>query len=502
MTASQQERQKPTHLKMMAAIALGLVQLVLVLRGSTNLKHQFAVVDGSLGVAVESTTNHSILMATSIILDADNINSTIIGAKETKTLLNVSTAISTSSNNVTSHRANSSSYFQTFDQYIKEHYNGTEDYYTVGKWLAMRDKCTSKGKKFVRGPKKLIQDGMKILQAKHYNATTSNIIVHERAAICAIHKMEDLYLHEWINYHLALGFDDIYLFDDNDYDTQGGESILPSNHPHIHVIPVKHLPERVHKQSAVYDSCIQIIKGREAQDSYRTTWAIFLDIDEFIALQRHESIQDFVQDYCPLPMCASLGLNWHWFGTSNQTYYSNQPVTQRFVHRDPTRHVSIKSIFRVHEYFCATNAHFAHLKSDPKAKPPLPPYAYTTEGRLNLQGPTILSSQDFDEVAGIYHYTKSLEEWYTRRCLTGDVRKHDLRCTGVYPGPGQIQDTRAADTFQSKVLDRQSPYADRFVSLPDVATTPSLQWTHHNESEFGIQTIVPASKVTAYQNSQ
>lgn len=37
-----------------------------------------------------------------------------------------------------------------------------------------------------------------------------------KTAICAIIKDEHLYLKEWIDYHLSIGFDSIYLFEDKD----------------------------------------------------------------------------------------------------------------------------------------------------------------------------------------------------------------------------------------------------------------------------------------------
>ena len=39
------------------------------------------------------------------------------------------------------------------------------------------------------------------------------------ACICAIAKNEDLYLDEWIQYHLALGFKHIFLYDNHDEPT-------------------------------------------------------------------------------------------------------------------------------------------------------------------------------------------------------------------------------------------------------------------------------------------
>ena len=36
-----------------------------------------------------------------------------------------------------------------------------------------------------------------------------------KTAICAIAKHENVYINDWVNYHLNLGFDHIYIYDDN-----------------------------------------------------------------------------------------------------------------------------------------------------------------------------------------------------------------------------------------------------------------------------------------------
>jgi hypothetical protein len=41
------------------------------------------------------------------------------------------------------------------------------------------------------------------------------------AAICCIVTEEEAYLHEWIDYHLGIGFDHVYIYDNSqDFDLQ------------------------------------------------------------------------------------------------------------------------------------------------------------------------------------------------------------------------------------------------------------------------------------------
>ena len=244
-------------------------------------------------------------------------------------------------------REASNIHFQSFEEYLQEN-KLTKDTYKANSWLTQRGRCEAHN---FQGPEQLIEDGLQIvLQKGRPIAPTMNVGEHERAALCTGQKNEDWYLHEWINYHLALGFDDIYIFDDNDDNTDPDSKLrqlLSADHPHVHIFPVQHLAEKAKKQSAIVDTCIKIIKRRDAATNDKTVWASHLDTDEFVSLKKHQYLQAFLLDNCPLPHCASIGLNWNWFGTGNATYYANQPVTQRFMYRDPSQHTAIKSIFRI-----------------------------------------------------------------------------------------------------------------------------------------------------------
>ena len=314
----------------------------------------------------------------------------------------------------------------------------------------------------------------------------------DRTAICVMQKNEDWFLEEWINYHFALGFDDIYLFND------GEPKMNLTSTEYLHVFPVANLPTRVHKQIAVYNSCVEIIQRR--QPSYNTSWVSFMDIDEFLVLKRHDSVTEFLIEYCPPGLCGSLSINWLWFGTSNETYYAAKPVTQRFICRERNPHKISKSIFRLDAFYCASNQHFVHLKSNPAKDPKGPPFPYDTQGTIHFRGPGTPTAND--SVAVFHHYTKSLEEWYVRRCVRGDVhRSHNLKCTGRYPEPGESRDTSAGDFYQAKVLDPMSSN-DTTKTQKFVSVTWIPPWTHYPESKFEIKEFVTPSKVFDQLNSK
>ena len=105
------------------------------------------------------------------------------------------------------------------------------------------------------------------------------------AAICAIQKGAKRYLDEWTDYHLALGFDRIYLYDNSD-DFELKE--WAQNKDSIHV---KHYPG-LQKQMIAYTECGQWIQYHKMH-----SWIAFMDTDEFVVIRdtnKFPYIMDFL----------------------------------------------------------------------------------------------------------------------------------------------------------------------------------------------------------------
>eukprot|EP00934_Nitzschia_sp_Nitz4_P004230 Nitzschia sp. Nitz4//scaffold91_size79674//26935//28056//NITZ4_005362-RA/size79674-processed-gene-0.105-mRNA-1//-1//CDS//3329560085//4220//frame0 len=364
-----------------------------------------------------------------------------------------------------------------------------------------RSKCGTSNSVYAPS-KQLIQQSIQQINhgpASHRKGT------QDAAAICVLQKDEDLYLLEWINYHLALGFDDIYIFDD-------GRNLRLNSTDRVHVVSVTDFPKGTHKQIAIYNSCVEVIRQR--QPHYNTSIVALLDVDEFLVLRQHNSVHDFMNDKCPRDRCGSLVVNWLWYGTGgNQTSYADEPVVSRFRLRDPVPHTTVKSLFRLEHFYCVTNQHFVHLTSNPmtmikQQHAPQPPFSYDTHGNITFQA-AFTPDHPYMDVASVHHYTKSMEEWYERRCVRGDVVKFDLRCTGAYPDSGSVYDTSAHALYEQNVPEvvrqwsnrqmvRQAAAAAAAVDPSSNCPAPfvcSLQvnrpWVSHDPSKFNVREIVP-----------
>lgn len=191
--------------------------------------------------------------------------------------------------------------------------------------------------------------------------------------ICAIALDEDLYIDEWIRYHLALGFSHIYIYDN-------GNTLKNRQSDKVTIIP---FPGETKQLEAYTIFAFQ----------YRTKhkWCAFIDIDEFIVVK---NIHQFLTMYHD---CAAIALNWKMFGTSNHTQYSEEPVTKRFRYYSNNDH--FKSIIQLKYIISFSNPHLAKLQG----------LTYDTNRRVVVDS----SNPNGDtKIACIHHYyTKSEEEF-------------------------------------------------------------------------------------------
>lgn len=101
-----------------------------------------------------------------------------------------------------------------------------------------------------------------------------------KVAIIAVVKNENLYIGEWINYHLCMGFDNIIICENNNapevYEVINDSRVIIEDF--IGIINV---------QYSAYNS--MYCKYRSQYD-----WILFLDVDEFLVIPGFNSVKDYI----------------------------------------------------------------------------------------------------------------------------------------------------------------------------------------------------------------
>ena len=120
-------------------------------------------------------------------------------------------------------------------------------------------------------------------------------------AVCAIFKNESVFLKEWLEYHLLIGVEHFYLY--NNFSEDNYQDILA---PYIEKgqVTLTEWPVQF-GQLPAYKDCFQ-----KAKDE--TRWIAYIDLDEFICLRREQNIRNWIQKYDKYP---TVYVNWKQFGT-------------------------------------------------------------------------------------------------------------------------------------------------------------------------------------------
>ena len=105
-----------------------------------------------------------------------------------------------------------------------------------------------------------------------------------RLALCCIAKLENPYIDEWVQHHLAIGFDHIFIYDNNDEDYEYVGDRISKNKDSVTIVPWRKR-QQVGMQEEAYTDCYRTNGGNY-------DFMAFLDVDEFLVLRSNESLKD------------------------------------------------------------------------------------------------------------------------------------------------------------------------------------------------------------------
>lgn len=126
-----------------------------------------------------------------------------------------------------------------------------------------------------------------------------------KICICTVIKNEHQYLDEWIQYHINLGIDHIFIFEDYDSDSH---KEITDKYENVSLIPIfsilsettkKYIPElkisrKISPQEIYFKRALLYIKNNYPE--YQ--WGFVIDIDEFITLEDNsKTLEDIIQLY-------------------------------------------------------------------------------------------------------------------------------------------------------------------------------------------------------------
>jgi hypothetical protein len=206
----------------------------------------------------------------------------------------------------------------------------------------------------------------------------------KKTALVCIAKNEDNYIQEWVNYYKKLGFDNIFIYQNN--------WRCPIDDPNV----IKIEFDGDVKQVQAYNHFILNYK-------HEYDWAAFFDVDEFLVLKKHNNVKDFIKDYSDNN--NAIAINWVFFGDSgHETINGNYSVLERFTMRQTKCNFHVKCIININKEGIAMDVHNPNcVWTDPNGK--------INSGPFNHEGS--------DEIAQLNHYAVKTKEEFKAKCDRG-----------------------------------------------------------------------------------
>lgn len=224
--------------------------------------------------------------------------------------------------------------------------------------------------------------------------------------ICAIIKDEQPYLEEWLQYHLSLGFDKIYLFEDCDSKshaeiTDKYENVILD--AYINYMGTDKV-ERNNRQISLY--------SKFRADNYNRGWCAFIDIDEFFMLDKEYTLDKLCEEYSQY---SCIGLYWKMYNANGHIAKPNESTVLAY-----TRSTNF---IKNDMFWCVKS--FVNLSS---ADIFYDVHSLYGAVDVNLNLVTTVQQRKHAQVvykkAWINHYfTKSFEDWIYRMTVRGDLVK-------------------------------------------------------------------------------
>mmetsp|Transcript_19097 Transcript_19097/g.41347 ORF Transcript_19097/g.41347 Transcript_19097/m.41347 type:complete len:452 (-) Transcript_19097:1107-2462(-) len=268
-------------------------------------------------------------------------------------------------------------------------------------------------------------------------------------AICGIVKDAEQYLDEWVDYNFGLGVHTIYLIDNSkEHDLKNWQDKRRSAGYSVRVMP----KPGTHRQMYAYHMC-----AAEFKEDH--TYMAFFDVDEFLVLKKHNTIDEFLQQHLTK---GSLAISWYIFGTGFRDMYAPLPVTKRFLYRDGVlkhdRHqgawYNVKSILKLSDYGGYPQS--PHSMKTNKATAGSDKAWTDTNGKGDFDK---IGAANYDrpvDVAVIHHYKYlSPKEFYWKSCVRKTVDDKFKDCDTLKnkkpPYVGRIYDDSAWQSLKANV---------------------------------------------------
>ena len=145
-----------------------------------------------------------------------------------------------------------------------------------------------------------------------------------KVCLCVIGKKENKYIKEFINHYKLLGYDHIYIYDNNNIDDERMDQII-NNSNFITIIDYRNNKSKNSNwQYKAYYDCYK-------NNNRKYDWLSFFDFDEFLEIiPKNQTVKNFLNNEKYIK-CQNIKINWLLYSSSEEILnFINKPMKERF----------------------------------------------------------------------------------------------------------------------------------------------------------------------------
>ena len=142
----------------------------------------------------------------------------------------------------------------------------------------------------------------------------------KKVALCSIGRLENQYAVEFVEWYNKLGFDKIFIYDNNHGDEEHFEDVL-QQYINDGLVEITDFRDKEAAQLSAYNDCYEK-HGKEYD------WIAFFDFDEFLTLVSDKDIKSYISRFSE--ECQCILLNWMIMTDNGQVYNTHRPLQERF----------------------------------------------------------------------------------------------------------------------------------------------------------------------------
>ena len=143
---------------------------------------------------------------------------------------------------------------------------------------------------------------------------------HIKVALCTMGKKENLYIKEFVDHYIKLGIDHIFIYDDNEPNTEKMSGIINDKYKNIVTI-FENIQDKIKNQPMAFTTCYN-------NNIYKFDWFIMLDMDEYLYII-NDTLKNYLSNHI-FDKCDFIKINWVFPKINNLVYYDPRPLFERF----------------------------------------------------------------------------------------------------------------------------------------------------------------------------